>query len=81
MADAPIKIDEKKCAGCGKCVKGCGFGALSMVEAPGANKLGRLAQVDPAACKACSACVSACPFKAITEVKREVNGTKGLEDY
>ncbi len=81
MADAPIKIDEKKCAGCGKCVKGCGFGALSMVEAPGANKLGRLAQVDPAACKACSACVSACPFKAITEVRREVAGTAGLEDY
>ena len=81
MADAPIKIDEKKCVGCGKCVKGCGFGALSLVDAPGANKLGRLAQVDPAACKACSACVTACPFKAITEVKREVTGTAGLEDY
>ena len=81
MADAPILIDEKKCVGCGKCVKGCGFGALTLKDAPGANKLGKLAEVDPSACKACSACVPACPFKAISEVKSEVAGTEGLSDY
>ena len=81
MADAPILIDAQKCVGCGKCVKGCGFGALSLKEAPGANKLGKLAEVDPAACKACYACVPACPFKAITEVKNEVIGTENLADY
>ena len=81
MADAPISIDGGKCVGCGKCVKGCGFGALSMKDAPGANKLGRLADVDPSACKACYACVSACPFKAISEVKGEVVGTEGIADY
>ena len=81
MADAPILIDAKKCVGCGKCVKGCGFGALALKEAPGANKLGKLAEVDPSACKACYACVSACPFKAIAEVKSEVVGTEGLSDY
>ena len=81
MADAPILIDAKKCVGCGKCVKGCGFGALALKEAPGANKLGKLAEVDPSACKACYACVSACPFKAIAEVKGEVVGTEGLSDY
>jgi electron transfer flavoprotein alpha subunit len=81
MADAPILIDKAKCVGCGKCVGGCGFGALKLVEAPGANKLGRLAEVDPSACRACSACVKACPFKAISEVKAEVVGTEGIDGY
>ena len=81
MADAPVAIDAKKCAGCGKCVKGCGFGAIAMKDAPGANRLGKIADVDPAACKACFACISACPFKAISEVRNEVTGTDGIEGY
>ena len=81
MAEAPIFIDPAKCKGCGKCVKGCGFGALSMVDSPGANKPGKLAVVDASACKACSACVKACPFKAISEVKQKVYGTEGIETY
>ena len=81
MAEAPIKIDIAACKGCGKCVKGCGFGALSMVDKPGANKIGKIAVVDASACKACSACVTACPFKAISEVKQKVYGTEDLESY
>ena len=81
MADAPILIDRAKCVGCGKCVKGCGFDALKIVEAPGANKLGKLAEVDPAACKACFACVKACPFKAISEVKLQIYGTDDIESF
>ena len=81
MADAPILIDRAKCVGCGKCVKGCGFDALKIVEVPGANKLGKLAEVDPAACKACFACIKACPFKAISEVKQQIYGTEGLETF
>ena len=79
MADAPVLIDAGKCVGCGKCVKGCGFGALAMADAPGVNRLGKIAEVDPSACKACFACVSACPFKAISQVK--VGGTEDLESY
>ncbi len=78
---APIAIDPSRCTGCGLCVKGCGFEALRLVEAPGANKLGRLAAVDEGACRACSACVNACKFKAISEVKREVVGTTDLDSY
>ena len=81
MAEAPIKIDLAACKGCGKCVKGCGFGALSMVDKPGANKVGKIAVVDASACKACSACVKACPFKAISEVKQRVYGTANIESY
>ena len=73
MTDAPILIDSAKCIGCGKCVKGCGFGALRLV--------GRLAEVDPSACRACGACVKACPVKAISEAKREVRGTSDLESF
>lgn len=81
MADAPVIIDRAKCIGCGKCVGGCGFGALSLKDAPGANKLGRVAECDAGACKACFACVSACPVKAISEAKSEVFGTEGIGDY
>ena len=52
MADAPILIDLSRCSGCGLCVKGCGFSALTLVEAPGVNRLGRVAEVDPGACRA-----------------------------
>lgn len=78
---APIFIDPKLCKGCGKCVKGCGFGALKMKDAPGANKPGKLAEVDASACKACGACVKGCPFKAISEVKQKIYGTENLEQY
>ena len=86
MAEAPIKIDVAACKGCGKCVKGCGFGALSMKQRDGASggpepmpKV--IAVVDASACKACSACVKACPFNAITEVKQKVYGTANIESY
>ena len=81
MADAPIFIDPKLCKGCGKCVKGCGFGALKMVDAPGVNKPGKLAEVDPSACKACSACVKGCPFKAISEVRQQIYGTADIDQF
>ena len=81
MSDAPIFIDPAKCKGCTKCVKGCGFGALKMVDAQGTNKAGKIAEVDPAACKACYACIGACPFKAISEVKQVIYGTQDLEKY
>lgn len=81
MADAPVLVDDKKCVGCGKCVKGCGFGALSLKETPGVNKLGKLAEVDASACRACYACVSACPFNAISAVRNKVVGTANADEY
>ena len=90
MAEAPIKIDLAACKGCGKCVKGCGFGALSMKQrdeaSGGPEPLPKavskfVAVVDASACKACSACVKACPFKAISEVKQQVYGTANIESY
>ena len=73
MVEAPIVIDAGKCVGCGKCVRGCGFGALNLVD--------HKAVVDPSACRACSACVKACPFGAIAETKKEVAGAADLAAY
>ncbi|MGN0847750.1 MAG: FAD-binding protein [Kiritimatiellia bacterium] len=82
MADAPISIDPGLCKGCGKCVKGCGFGALRMIDRPGPKGGSpRIAEVDASACKACGACVKACPFKAISEVRQQVYGTANIEQY
>ena len=73
MAESPIVIDAAKCVGCGKCVRGCGFGALKLVD--------KKAVVDPSACRACSACVKACPFHAVAEVRVRVNGTADIDSY
>ena len=79
MADSPVYIDPAKCRGCNKCVKGCGFGALSMGTNPDTGR--PLAVCDAAACKACYACVDACPFKAISRVRQNVSGTKDIASY
>ncbi len=48
------------CIGCGKCVKTCGFEAITL----GNN----LAYIDAAKCKLCRKCVSECPTGAIVEL-------------
>ena len=78
MADAPILIDANLCKGCGKCVKGCGFGALKMADR---SPRGKIAEVDASACKACGACVKGCPFKAISEVRQQVYGTPDIASF
>ncbi|MBR4249596.1 MAG: 4Fe-4S binding protein, partial [Verrucomicrobia bacterium] len=55
MDEAPIIINQDKCKGCKKCVKGCPFGALEMVDKK-ATLVGD--------CRACMYCVEACPFGA-----------------
>jgi hypothetical protein len=45
-------IDPEQCLGCGLCIKGCDFNAISIVN----NK----AQIDPNKCKGCAMCISVC---------------------
>lgn len=67
-----ILIDNAKCVGCGKCVKVCPFGGIT-VE----NKKA----VSNDACTMCGACVESCPFGALTlPAKAEVD-TSGLSIY
>ena len=59
-----IKIDEKKCNGCGECVSGCHEGALQMID-------GKARLVSELYCDGLGACIGECPEGAITLEERE----------
>ena len=55
-----IKIDCKKCKGCGICSKICPVGAIDMKQ----DKNGELyASIDYSKCIFCNKCYTACPYK------------------
>lgn len=51
------KACASACIGCGKCLKECNFGAITVSD--------NLAYINPSLCKACGKCVTACPTGAI----------------
>ena len=59
-----IKIDEKKCNGCGACADACHEGAIEMV-----NGVAKLTKEDY--CDGLGDCLPACPAGAITFEERE----------
>lgn len=54
----PPKIDKEKCIGCGKCVKHCIYGALSLNE-------DKKSVVNGKKCYGCGLCVTYCPVRAM----------------
>lgn len=63
-----IRIDEKRCTGCGACVEVCPAGAIRLVE--GATR--SHAKIDEARCRECEACVEVCPEQAIVSDARTI---------
>lgn len=59
-----IKIDGKKCNGCGDCVTGCHEGALQIID-------GKARLVNELFCDGLGACIGTCPEGAITLEERE----------
>jgi NAD-dependent dihydropyrimidine dehydrogenase PreA subunit len=59
-----IRIDEKKCTGCGQCVPDCPEGALQVIE-------GKARLVSDLFCDGLGACIGTCPEGAITVIERE----------
>jgi len=59
-----IKIDEKKCNGCGLCVPGCPEGALQIID-------GKARLISDLFCDGLGACIGECPEGAISIEKRE----------
>ncbi len=59
-----IKIDEKKCNGCGQCIPNCPEGALQIID----NKARLISDIF---CDGLGACIGTCPQGAITTIERE----------
>ncbi|MDQ7778528.1 MAG: 4Fe-4S binding protein [Planctomycetota bacterium] len=59
-----IKIDEKKCDGCGLCVPACAEGAIAIVD-------GKARLVSQKYCDGLGACLGECPRGALTVEERE----------
>ena len=59
-----IKIDEKKCNGCGLCIPACAEGALQIID-------GKARLVKDIYCDGLGACLRKCPQDAITIIQRE----------
>jgi heterodisulfide reductase subunit A len=59
-------VNTSLCNGCGICVPMCEYGAISLVDAPGApGKL--VADINTALCKGCGSCSCACPSGAMEQ--------------
>ncbi|MCM8797761.1 MAG: 4Fe-4S binding protein [Candidatus Omnitrophica bacterium] len=59
-----IKIDEKKCTGCGLCIPNCPEGALQIID-------GKARLISDLFCDGLGACIGHCPQGAITIEERE----------
>lgn len=59
-----VKIDEKKCNGCGICLPSCSEGAIQIID-------GKAKLVKDIYCDGLGACLGNCPQDAITIIQRE----------
>ena len=59
-----VKIDEKKCNGCGSCIPACAEGAIQIID-------GKARLVKDIFCDGLGACLGKCPQDAITIIQRE----------
>ncbi len=59
-----IKIDEKKCNGCGECIPNCPEGALQIID-------GKARLISDLFCDGLGACIGECPLGAIKVEERE----------
>lgn len=67
-----LKIDTRKCVGCGKCIKLCPMNNIAKVD-------GRIASGNQ--CTMCYRCVNSCPKQAITLLGRAVIEQSVIENY
>ena len=68
-----ITVYKDKCTGCGLCVKGCPFDAITMVD--------KKPVIDLDKCSLCSSCVEACRKFGAIEIIRTTTQTPDIEKY
>lgn len=61
-----VRIDEKKCNGCGLCIPNCAEGAIQIVD-------GKAKLISDKFCDGLGACLGHCPEDAITVIEREAD--------
>lgn len=66
--EAPLKVDEEKCIGCGKCAEACTYNAIAMVKGK--------PLFFPELCHVCGGCSIVCPTDAIIEDKKKIGVLK-----
>lgn len=67
-----LKINAKKCIGCGICAQKCDFGAIAV------NKSGK-AEIDFSKCSRCAGCIANCPQGAV-EMPWNGTSSEGLQE-
>ncbi len=71
-----LRVDEKACIGCGRCVRACASAGIELVG----ERPDRVAQVTPS-CILCGMCVDACPVGALSIERDEEDTAVDLAAY
>ncbi len=69
---SPVRCDEEKCIGCGRCAQVCHYNAIAVVNPPSGKGDKKKVLFFKELCHSCGACKIVCPVGAIVEEERAI---------